>query len=102
MSKATAISHKPKDNKGLLNQNTPYTFGFITRTSIHYLLCESPADHYEPTNPLFIKLHTSKFCDLIDLETAEMIYRAQNNLPSGYIQRLFEIRENQYELSLQI
>lgn len=37
------------------------------------------SDNYEPTKAVFIKLHTLKCCNLVDLYTAQMTYKAQNN-----------------------
>lgn len=37
-------------------------------------------DYYEPTNALFTNLHAFKFCDLVDLKTAQIVYKIQNNL----------------------
>lgn len=48
------------------------------------------SDYYKPTNRLFIKLHALIFYDLVDLCTALIMYKAQNNLFPGRIQRLFQ------------
>ncbi len=56
------------------------------------------ADYYEPTNKLFINLHVLKFVDLVDLYTLQLMYKVYNNLLPNCIQRLFKIRESQYNL----
>ena len=56
-------------------------------------------DNYNPTDALFINLHALKFYDLVNLKTAQIIYKEQNSLLPNCIQRLFEIIESQYELS---
>ena len=38
------------------------------------------SDYYEPTNVLFINLHTLKFGDLVYLKAAQIMYEAQDNL----------------------
>ncbi len=52
-------------------------------------------DYYEPTNNLFINLHAFTFFDLVDLYS---LYKIYNNLLPNCIQRLFIIRESQYNL----
>lgn len=43
----------------------------------------------EHTNPLFLKSKTLKLTDLVHFQTAQIMYRATNNLPPGNIQKLF-------------
>ena len=56
------------------------------------------ATYREPTNQLFIKLKALKFKDLVDLKTAQLMYRANNNLLPENIQKIFQKRESQYDL----
>lgn len=52
----------------------------------------------EPTNPLFIKLKTLTRKDSVDLQTIQIIHKAnQHQLPHG-IQKLFQTRENKHDL----
>ncbi len=55
-------------------------------------------DYYEPTNNLFINLHALKSLDLVDLYSLQLMYIIYNNLLPNCIQRLFKLRESQYNL----
>ncbi len=55
-------------------------------------------DYYEPTNNLFINLHALNFLDLVDLYSLQLMYKMYNNLLPNCIQRLFKLRESQYNL----
>ncbi len=55
-------------------------------------------DYYEHTNNLFINLHALKKNDLVDLYSLQLMYKIYNNLLPNCIQRLFKIRESQYNL----
>ncbi len=55
-------------------------------------------DYYEPTIHLFINLHAFKFLDLVDIYSLQLMYKVYNNLLPNCIQRLFIIRESQYNL----
>ena len=56
------------------------------------------AEYREPTNPLFIKLDTLKFKDIVDLQTLTILYKAHHNLLPLCSQDLFRIKETKYEL----
>ena len=56
------------------------------------------SDYLAPTNPLFIKLNTLKFQDIVDLNTAIMMYKAHNHLLPCCVQELFRPRESKYNL----
>ena len=58
----------------------------------------SHSDYYAPSNPLFLQLHTLKLQDLVDLNTAIIMYKAKNELLPTCIQELFHARESQYNL----
>lgn len=47
--------------------------------------------NHKPTMQLFIKLHALKCYYSVHLNTALVIYKAQNNLPPNCIQRLNQI-----------
>lgn len=55
------------------------------------------SDYYAPTN-VFINLRALKFVDLVDLYTAQIMYKVYKNLVPNCVQRLFVIRESQYKL----
>lgn len=38
------------------------------------------ADYYEPSNPLFIRLYTLKLEDLVNLNTAVIVYKAHTSM----------------------
>ena len=50
------------------------------------------------TNPLFLQSKTMKFTDLVHFHTAQIMYRAINNLLPANIQKLFFHREGGYNL----
>lgn len=50
------------------------------------------------TNSLFLKSKTLKFIDLVDFQTAQIMYKAKNNLLPGNIQKLFFNRDGDYNL----
>ena len=54
--------------------------------------------YYEHTNALFLKLKTLKFFDLVDLKTAQIIYKARHNMLPSNIQNRFRDRDGRYEL----
>lgn len=54
------------------------------------------ANYYAPTNPLFIKQNTLKFHDLVDFNTAVMMYKAHNLKLPHSVQDLFKLKENRY------
>uniref|UniRef100_A0A669C5X4 Reverse transcriptase domain-containing protein n=1 Tax=Oreochromis niloticus TaxID=8128 RepID=A0A669C5X4_ORENI len=56
------------------------------------------SNYIEPTNILFINLNTLKFYDLVEYKMAQIMYKAQNNLLCRSIQKLFKVRESQYDL----
>lgn len=56
------------------------------------------SSYIQPTNPLFIKLNTLKFHDLVEFKTAQIMYKAYNNQLCHSIQKLFKIREGCYRL----
>ena len=58
----------------------------------------SKTDYYSPTNPLFIELKTLKLLDLVDLNTALLMYKAHNHLLPVCIQSLFQARDSRYDL----
>ncbi len=92
MSKSIAILHKIKD---ILNQKS--LFILSCSLIVPNITSHSRAQYYQPTNALFIKLKTLKFDDLVDLRTALIMHKAHNNLLPYCIQKLFVIRESQYE-----
>ena len=47
----------------------------------------------EHTNPSFLKSKTLKLTDVVHFQTAQIMYRAINNLLPGNIQKLFYQRE---------
>ena len=56
------------------------------------------ADYREPTHKLFIKLQALKFCELVDLRIASLMYKAYHKMLPDCIQRLFQIRVCEYDL----
>ena len=52
----------------------------------------------EPTNKLFIQLKTLKFKDLVDLKTVHIMYKADKKSLPHNIQKLFQEREDHYDL----
>ena len=69
---------------------------FLLQKKAIRIICKS--DYYAPTNPLFIELKILKLADLVELNTALVMYKAHNNLLPCCIQELFQPRENQYNL----
>ncbi len=53
---------------------------------------------YHHTNKLFFKLRALKFTDLVELKTAQMIYKSRNNLLPGNTQKMFKERDGRDEL----
>lgn len=49
------------------------------------------------TNKLFFKSSTLKLLDIVELKTAQIAYKARNNLLPGNLQKLFKEREGRYE-----
>ena len=119
MSKSLAVLYKVKD---FINQSSLYTLycSFIlpyiiycvevwgntykTNTDPIFILQKKAirivtnADYREPTNPLFIKLNTLKFNDLVDFKTIQLMFKVKNDQLPNSIQGLFEWRENTYYL----
>ena len=58
----------------------------------------SKSDYYAPTNSLFIDLYTLKLQDIVELNTAIIMYKAYNHLLPTCVQELFHPRESQYDL----
>ena len=56
------------------------------------------AAFFEPTNALFINLYTLKFWDIVSCQTLLFLYRANHNLLPSCLQKLFQSKENKYEL----
>lgn len=54
--------------------------------------------YLEHTNLLFLKTHTLKFTDLVKFKTAQIMYKARNNLLPRNIQKLFMERQGGYNL----
>lgn len=52
----------------------------------------------EHTNLLFVKSKFLKFFDIVDLQTAQIMYKASNKLLPGNIQKMFYEREGGYNL----
>ena len=52
----------------------------------------------EHTNPLFLQSKTLKLTDLVQFHTAQIMYRASNNLLPANIQKLFFQRDGGYNL----
>ena len=119
MSKSLAVLYKVKD---FVNQSSLYTLycSFIlpyinycvevwgntykTNTDPIFILQKKAirivnnADYRDPTNPLFTKLNTLKFKDLVDFKTIQLMYKIKNGQLPNSIQRLFEWRECIYYL----
>ncbi|KAL3974187.1 hypothetical protein ACER0C_002548 [Sarotherodon galilaeus] len=119
ISKSLAILYKVKD---LINQTSLYTLycsiilpymtycvevwgnTYKTHTYPIYILQKrairiiNKATSREPSNPLFIKLNILKFKDLVDLRTAQTMYKAANKSLPHNIQNLFHIRPNTHDL----
>ncbi|XP_019206884.1 uncharacterized protein LOC109196856 [Oreochromis niloticus] len=119
ISKSLAILYKVKD---LINQTSLYTlycsiilpymtycvevWGNMYKTHTYpiYILQKrairiiNKATSREPSNPLFIKLNILKFKDLVDLRTAQTMYKAANKSLPHNIQNLFQIRPNTHDL----
>jgi len=56
------------------------------------------AGYRDHTNVLFLKSKTLKFTHLVYVQTAQMMYKAKNNLHPGNIQQLFFNREGRYNI----
>lgn len=54
--------------------------------------------HLEHTNLLFFKSHILKFIDLVKFKTAQILYKARNNLLPGNMQKMFMDRQGGYNL----
>ena len=52
----------------------------------------------EHTNSLFLQLNTLKLMDMVNFKTAQIIFKARNNLLPGNIQKMFFNREGDYNL----
>uniref|UniRef100_A0A8C6SQ40 Reverse transcriptase domain-containing protein n=1 Tax=Neogobius melanostomus TaxID=47308 RepID=A0A8C6SQ40_9GOBI len=50
------------------------------------------------TNSLFLKSKIMKFCDIVEFQTVQMLYKARYKLLPGQIQRRFQERTGCYEL----
>lgn len=53
-------------------------------------------DGFQPC-PLFLKSNTLKLLDTVELKTAQIVYKARNNLLPGNLQKLFKEREGRYD-----
>lgn len=67
----------------------------IQKRAIRTIYKTGYRDH---TNPLFIKSHMLKFMDLVKFRTAQIMYKARNNLLPKNIQDMFNEREGGYNL----
>ena len=56
------------------------------------------SDYCEPTNKLFIKYNTLKFHDIVAQKTVLLAFKAQQKSLPCCIQKLFQIKENRYDL----
>ena len=56
------------------------------------------SDYLSPTNPLFIKTKALKFEDLVELNTAVIMFKAYKNILPTCMQELFKKRESKYAL----
>ena len=54
--------------------------------------------YHEHTNALFLNSKTLKFFDLVDFQTAQIIYKARHNMLPANIQNRFRDRDGRYEL----
>ena len=54
--------------------------------------------YYEHTNALFLNSKTLKFLDLVDLKTAQTVYKARHNMLPSNIRNRFRERDGRYEL----
>ena len=54
------------------------------------------ATYREPSNQLFIKVKALKFKDLVDIKTAQIMYKAHQNILPNNIQILFQKKDNHY------
>ena len=54
--------------------------------------------YLEHTNQLFIKSHTIKLYDLIELRTVQLMYKARNRLLPEQLQKRFQNRDGGYHL----
>lgn len=119
ISKTIAIMYKTKP---FLNQNSLYMLysslilpyisycvevwgnNYKTITNPIFLLQKkairiaTQSDYHAPSNPLFIKLNTLKFQEIVELNTAIVMYKAHNHLLPCCIQELFRPRESRYNL----
>ncbi len=92
MSKSIAILNITKH---ILNEKTLYILYCAQKKAVKIV---KRVDYYEPTNNLFINLHALTFLDLAGLYSLQLMYKMYNNLLPNCIQRLFKIRESQYNL----
>ncbi len=96
------INHvKTKMSKSIAILNI--TKHILNEKTLYILYCAAVrivkrVDYYEPTNNLFINLHALIFLDLAGLDSLQLMYKMYNNLLPNCIQRLFKIRESQYNL----
>ncbi len=56
------------------------------------------AGYLDHTTPLFLKSKTLKFMDLVNLKTAQVVFKARNNLLPDNIQHFFRDRDGPYLL----
>ena len=56
------------------------------------------AGYLDHTTPLFIKCKALKFADIVQLKTAQIVFRARHNLLPENLQTLFQNRDGRYEL----
>uniref|UniRef100_A0A8C6LUY9 Reverse transcriptase domain-containing protein n=1 Tax=Nothobranchius furzeri TaxID=105023 RepID=A0A8C6LUY9_NOTFU len=119
ISKTIALLHRAK---GLLDNNSLYLLynslivpylnycieiwgtTYKTYTNSIYILQKKAiriitrSNYRDPSNPLFIKLKTLKFYDLVDYNILKCMYNAnKRNVPAGLIKR-FSKRHSKYDL----
>lgn len=77
----------------------------LSVASIYDLLLQKRAirsinqsNYIEPTNILFINLNTLKFYDLVENKMTQIMYKAQTKMLCCSTQKLFEVRESQFDL----
>uniref|UniRef100_A0A672HNL4 Reverse transcriptase domain-containing protein n=1 Tax=Salarias fasciatus TaxID=181472 RepID=A0A672HNL4_SALFA len=58
----------------------------------------SNVGYRDHTNELFLNLQALKLTDIVEFKTAQIMYKASNNLLPGNIQKMFRDREGGYDL----
>ena len=54
--------------------------------------------YQEHTNQFFLQSKTLKFMDIVKFRTAQIMFKARNNVLPGNIQKMFKDREGSYDL----